>query len=1595
MSDNDVLGGPPSNSFDSPQKIVKKIIYSPTSASDMRYDSLAHIDFLMGGRRPDEDLLDLTNQNEYSYVSPDSPEYPGMRESLVIRARIFDAMQHYKTNQKKKDAKKDDVHDVVPDLGQNSKLDFIKQVPEKITNKVKEKLLEFSQKLNKANPIEGLKKSLASLQEFRKKAQDEAKNKLSKVKSSLKKIKLTKEEKTAKQLWETKFGIQTDIRTWRTTKSYKLWRTKQIKKYADQGKDWYKENETALKKEKDKRLQEQKQAKIDAMSPNQKAEQSADVQNPTATSKEEPNKKSDDGGFITLEDTGIAQQIKGAKDNVFLSRLFPSKPKQPAPPQSFLGGSWSVTSTPNTSPSDYRFEINKVTETTIYDVSSSGDVKEIPLNAPQGWTLLLQQKNAEGEWVDGEINIASNKKTHRIIEVLDITAPQKVSFIIEAKAAEFAQPATPGPGMSSTGLPLTPESLAATPNTTGKAVAGEMTSSILYLVHDELYNEEWTTWFEEFHDLINIQQLIHANMDIYSNTVEIKNNTITLDKNKYHQSMVEYLTRTFPTVDTEEESTNASPVAIEYVSSSIEKINFEFTGEAKAEQPDDVTRQRPPIGTDHSYYNGQDNGAGKVKDPTNRGALIFGRADLDKALNDGYNMEEVYKWLKDNCLREWQPNTKDFTNMKGPGMTKLFPNTEDPSKHQELSEDELRANDGDNQAREKMPPGTWKVTAIIRQASFNQRFLVHSAKSGNGAYVNKGATAMVVAEKDWYLNIQSDKGSNLKTWTNSKLRPSKKSDTHYQLNSEDWTDGDFEDFVLSIEKVNGAAQPDVAAPPSSQQYVVKKGDSLSKIAGNLLGSQKEWKKLYEANKSTIGDNPNLIQIGMSLTIPGTAPQVEQPTSRPANLDEWYYRACNLDVDDAIKKGDFTDSWHHFQLYGYKENRTIEDTGQKTILDSKGYLAYYKDVGDAVKQGQFVSAAHHYVLFGRAEGRKANGFPEGVLLEPPTSRPANLDEWYYRACNLDVDDAIKKGDFTDTWHHFQLFGYMENRIIEDTGQTTVFDSKGYLREYQDVAEAVMMGQFVSAAHHYVLFGRAEGRMRTGFAEFTLPEQPVLPPPPSFVDTTKDLNLTIESDVSYFVEAHSDTEEWVTWFEEVHELGNFSTLYTVIDGINNRSVPLPEKENKVEPSTYVEHLYSFLFLSVQPEDVLVALDGVNIQSIVVTDTKKEEETGQPVAPGQPGAPVEAEKPVPPPASSGTKLYPAPYKAYHAFLNTHGVWGKDQYSAGIDASLPVYLPETGKYSVEATCDNIGEYFLNGKSLLKTTDWTQISSASFDGTKGGHTIRLKGENTGGPASLAIVIKSPSGEICFTSNDAQKWAPKPDQIANQPTPPKSSGPVEKPTSRPANLDEWYYRACNLDVDDAIKKGDFTDTWHHFQSFGFGENRIIEDTGNKSVFDSKGYLAVYQDVGDAVKKGQFVSAAHHYVLFGRAEGRKAKGFPEGDLPERPTSRPANLDEWYYRACNLDVDDAIKKGDFTDSWHHFQVFGYMEKRIIQDTGETTVFDSKGYLREYQDVAEAVMKGQFVSAAHHYVLFGRGEGRMRTGFAELTLPEQPVLPLLLLL
>jgi nucleoid-associated protein YgaU len=49
-------------------------------------------------------------------------------------------------------------------------------------------------------------------------------------------------------------------------------------------------------------------------------------------------------------------------------------------------------------------------------------------------------------------------------------------------------------------------------------------------------------------------------------------------------------------------------------------------------------------------------------------------------------------------------------------------------------------------------------------------------------------------------------------------------------------------------------------------YVVQSGDSLSKIAKEVLGDASRWPEIFEANKDKLKD-PNLIHPGQELRIP--------------------------------------------------------------------------------------------------------------------------------------------------------------------------------------------------------------------------------------------------------------------------------------------------------------------------------------------------------------------------------------------------------------------------------------------------------------------------------------------------------------------------------------------------------------------------------------------------------------------------------------------------------------------------------------------------------------------------------------------------------
>lgn len=72
--------------------------------------------------------------------------------------------------------------------------------------------------------------------------------------------------------------------------------------------------------------------------------------------------------------------------------------------------------------------------------------------------------------------------------------------------------------------------------------------------------------------------------------------------------------------------------------------------------------------------------------------------------------------------------------------------------------------------------------------------------------------------------------------------------------------------VVTAKARTPSAKTDTAG---SQQYIVKAGDTLSRLAKQFYDSPYKWEKIYEANREQV-KNPDYIYIGMKLTIPPDA-----------------------------------------------------------------------------------------------------------------------------------------------------------------------------------------------------------------------------------------------------------------------------------------------------------------------------------------------------------------------------------------------------------------------------------------------------------------------------------------------------------------------------------------------------------------------------------------------------------------------------------------------------------------------------------------------------------------------------------------------------
>lgn len=131
---------------------------------------------------------------------------------------------------------------------------------------------------------------------------------------------------------------------------------------------------------------------------------------------------------------------------------------------------------------------------------------------------------------------------------------------------------------------------------------------------------------------------------------------------------------------------------------------------------------------------------------------------------------------------------------------------------------------------------------------------------------------------------------------------------------------DEENFSEETTEIEFSTSPNAVFEYGWEEYMVKPGDYLIKIAKNEYGDWKRWRDIYDWNRKEIGDNPNLIYPYHFLDMKKPMDQVEK--SEPV-FNEY-----------IIQKGD--NLWTIAgQTYGDEKSWIVIYWDNEEIIDAEG------------------------------------------------------------------------------------------------------------------------------------------------------------------------------------------------------------------------------------------------------------------------------------------------------------------------------------------------------------------------------------------------------------------------------------------------------------------------------------------------------------------------------------------------------------------------------------------------------------------------------------------------------------------------------------
>ena len=207
-----------------------------------------------------------------------------------------------------------------------------------------------------------------------------------------------------------------------------------------------------------------------------------------------------------------------------------------------------------------------------------------------------------------------------------------------------------------------------------------------------------------------------------------------------------------------------------------------------------------------------------------------------------------------------------------------------------------------------------------------------------------------------------------------------------------------------------------AAPKGSRNYVVRRGDTLSKIA-NTQQTKGGWKGLWRLNRPVIGGDPNLILPGQKLKLTGKAPATaparkSAPAAKTRTASQSRSWALPLESYNLTgrfgQSGNNWSSFHHGLDFAAPSGTPIRAVGAGEIIGAGWDGAYGNRINVRHADGT-VTLYGHMSRFARTSGSVGAGTVIGYVGATGNTTGPHL-HLEVRPNGGGLDDAINPYDW---------------------------------------------------------------------------------------------------------------------------------------------------------------------------------------------------------------------------------------------------------------------------------------------------------------------------------------------------------------------------------------------------------------------------------------------------------------------------------------------------------------------------------------------------------------------------------------------------------